>query len=542
MHLNLSRLLVLFSLGISFGAFGAPAPNEIRVGLAGFPQSTLYYLGFDDYSEAVSSLVLEPLVRLNLDTLNPEPALASHFSQNESLTRFVFEINPKARFSDGSPVTAQDVQFTWELLQRTGRQVTAYLAQFAEIQKCKVESPQRVVFISDKPLLAGLSAFSQLFILPQKTFSKGDFLKDFNETFMGSGPYLFKQVQWGKSISLEKNKTYWAQAESASSRKYFFDRIDFLIHSDPPSLLRLLLKHEIDYLYFLSARSWAKDTQTELFTSQKIKKLEVKNDIPFAMAGIAWNLRKPLFQDVRVREALSLLFNRQRLIQEFFFDQYRPSTGIANSLSPYHHPKNTPVPFHPERALEILKKAGWSLSAHKTLTKNGQSMTFEILTGNPPAAKFLAVYQEDLRKVGIRANIRVVDWGSYLKQRNSGQFDAIDFSRNRDENMRDLSMTWHSNGASDPQSGNVTGFSDSKVDSLLSELKKPLPEAKRVQVIQELDLIIAQAFPIAFSWEPKAQRIAYWDQFDFQKPGYFRFSRWNQLFHFWKRNDQNSGS
>jgi len=351
--------------------------NQIRVGLSGFPLSTLFYLGFDDYSEAVTSLVLEPLIRLNLDTLKPVPALASHFSVNPLQTRFTFDLDPRATFSDGSTVTAEDVVFTWELLHKTGRQVSAYSAQFEGLTQCLQESPRRVVFTSKAPFTHGLPVFSQLFILPKKHFSQGNFLKDFNETFMGSGPYLFKEVKWGKFISLIKNKSYWARTDSNKEDKYSFEQVEFHIQSDPSALLGMLLKHEIDYLYFLSAKSWAKDTSSSLFQNQQIKKLEVINDIPFALSGIAWNLRKPLFQDVRVRQALALLFHRERLIKDFFFDQYRLSTGIANFTSPYHHPKNKPVLYQPEKAAALLKEAGWILSPKKMLEKKGNASSLK---------------------------------------------------------------------------------------------------------------------------------------------------------------------
>ena len=521
---------LLGTMNLSIGA-----THLIRIGLAGFPTSLLHYLGYDEYSEAITSLVLEPLVTLDPQTLQPQAALARRFDENGSKTRFEFEIHPKATFSDGSPVTAADVLATWNQLKTAGPPAATYAALFDGIEHCQALSSQKVVFTSKQPVAAGLGLFSQLFIMPAKVFIGKSLLKDFNESFVGSGPYRIDQVVWGKSISLKRNKQYWGFREKSNERKYQLEQVEFIVQSDPTALFHMLVKDQIDYLYFLSARSWAKDTAHPLFKKGTIKKLEVNNRLPFAMAGIAWNLRKPLFQDVRVRLALAHLFNRDRLIKEFFFDQYLPATGIAHSKSAFHHPKNDPVSFDPQKAHALLKEAGWiqSEGSHQYM-KDGKPLQFEILTGNPPAGKYLAFYQEDLRKAGIRITIRVVDWPTYLRMRGQGSFEALDFSRNRDELLRDLDITWHSNGASDPASGNITGFKNKKVDDLLAQLKSETRVSTREHLIQQLDLLISQNHPMAFSWEPKYQRIAFWDRYEFIDPGYHAFSRWNQLFHDWQ--------
>jgi microcin C transport system substrate-binding protein len=533
-------LLFLFLGVLVSSAYGAsPFESRIRVGFAGYPISNLYYLGFDDYSEAVTSLVLEPLVRLNLDSLEPEPSLANWFSVNRDHTRFEFTLDPKAKFSDDSPVTSEDVLFTWNILKSSANQVQAYASLFMDLTDCQI-SQGKIIFSSKRPVPLGMTLFSQFYVLSKKHFSAGTFTKDFNERFIGSGPYVFDSVKWGHSISLNKNPRYWGHHSPLNNRKYLLNRIEFHTQSDPSLLFQMLIKHEIDYLYFLSAKSWAADTHHPLFQKGTIRKLEVANRLSYGMAGIAWNMRKPLFQDRRVRKALALLFNRKRLIHDFFYDQYQPTTGIAYFGSEYHHPDNHPLPYDPPQALKLLTEAGWTLNSQKVLEHNGQTFSFEILTGNPPAAKYLALYQEDLRKLGIRVSIRVVDWGTYLKLRNQGQFEALDFSRNRDEFMTDLDMTWNSKGSLVPESGNITGFSNSKVDELLAALHQASSPLERRNLVQKLDKLIADDFPMAFSWEPRFQRIAFWNEYTFNGRGYHHYSKWNQIFNEWQSTAQKS--
>lgn len=508
--------------------------NRIRVGFSGFPSSTLHYLAYDEYSEAVTSLVLEPLVRLNLDSLKPEPALANSYESNSQLTRFEFRLNPKARFSDGSPVTVNDIAFTLKTITHPSSKALIHAGLFAPL-KCTLKDTQTVIFESSKPIPSGVAFFSQFYVLSEKHFSQKRFDRDFNETFVGSGPYQFRAVIWGKTISLKRNPNFWGQKEKENLNRFHFEEIDFEVQSDPNALLQMLIKDQIDYLYFLSSKSWVQDTQSPLFKTGAIQRLEVMNDIPFAMAGIAWNLRLPLFQDIRIRQALALLFDRNRLMSDFFFNQYQLATGIAHSQSDYHHPRNTPIPFDPGKAQALVKEAGWKLNRDKFFEKNGKLLEFEILTGNPPATKYLSFYQEILRQNGIRTNLKVVDWATYVSLRNQGNFEALDFSRNRDEWMLDLSTTWHSRGAKDPASGNVMGYHNKKADSLLEQLNQPLSLEKKFLVVRELDLLISSDFPMAFSWEPRSQRIAFWNRFTFEGTGYHAYSKWNQLFFDWKR-------
>ena len=510
-----------------------PASNRIRVGMLGFPLSNLFFLGFDEYSEAVSYLVLEPLVRLSLTNLEPEPALAQSFAKNALHTEFDFELDPHAHFSDGTPVTAEDVLFTWDSIHKPENRTQAFASLFSSIRSCQVISAHKVRFFADKPVADGFALFESFLILPKRHFSNKVFHRDFNESYIGSGPYIFDKVEWGKSISLKANPNYWARKRADKQSRFLIQRVEFQIQTEPALLNEMLLKDEIDYLYYLSAKSWAKDTIGPLFSEHQINKMEVKNQNPFAVAGIAWNMRKPLFSDPKVRKALGLLFDRQRLIKDLFYDQYQLSAGIAPIRSEYHHPDNNPLHYDPQAAVQLLFQAGWKKNSHGVLEKGDTPFTFEILTGNPPAAKHLAIYQEDLKKVGIQASIRIVDWSSYLRLRSQGNFDALDFSRNRNFQMNDLETTWHSSGSKDP-SGNITGFSDPAVDSLLEQLRRPLPQKKKSEVIRRLDKLISEAYPIAFSWEPTSTRIAYWNRYSFKKPGYLPFSRWINVFHFWK--------
>jgi ABC-type oligopeptide transport system substrate-binding subunit len=134
----------------------------------------------------------------------------------------------------------------------------------------------------------------------------------------------------------------------------------------------------------------------------------------------------------------------------------------------------------------------------------------------------------------------VVDWGTYLKLRNRGQFEALDFSRNRDDFMSDLDMTWSSKGALAPESGNITGFSHPRVDELLVALHQAPSPVERRTLVQKLDKLIADEFPIAFSWEPKFQRIAFWNEYTFNGRGYHHYSKWNQIFNEWQSTAQKS--
>lgn len=163
-------LLFLFLGVLVSSAYGAaPYESRIRVGFAGYPISNLYYLGFDDYSEAVTSLVLEPLVRLNLDSLEPEPSLANWFSVNRDHTQFEFTLDPKAKFSDDSPVTSEDVLFTWNILKSSANQVQAYASLFMDLTDCQI-SQGKIIFSSKRPVPLGMTLFPSFMFFQKNIF------------------------------------------------------------------------------------------------------------------------------------------------------------------------------------------------------------------------------------------------------------------------------------------------------------------------------------------------------------------------------------
>ncbi len=226
----------------------------------------------------------------------------------------------------------------------------------------------------------------------------------------------------GESIRLKRSATYWGLNLPENIGRYNFDRITYRTVPDQNMEFEVFKKGEIDYFYFLMAKMWEQETDSVAFRHHYIQKLKATNLLPYATQGIAWNLRRPLFQDRDTRVALSLLMNRKKLISDLFFNNYVPSSGIVPVTSEYHSPLNSPLPYDPARAKALLQAAGWLPGGDGLLVKNGRRFEFELITDNSNALRYLTVFQEAFLKAGIKMNLRVIDWSTRLKARRRGKF------------------------------------------------------------------------------------------------------------------------
>ena len=530
-------ILVLFTnlaLGKTLGDPNAIKGGTFTVGYPGYPKTLLFYLAFDELSEGVNSLVSETLLDQNLETYDFIPLLASEWTVSPDKMLFTFKIDPRAQFSDGTPVTANDVKFTWDTILNPKNKTAPFQAEYSSIESCTVVDDHTVQFKAKTLHFKNFEKLAGLIILQKHFFSKGDFNKGFHTKLLGSGPYTLESVKQGERIFLKRNPKYWGASLPQNIGRYNFDRIVFKTVNDYNVQFELFKKGDIDYFYFLSSKMWATETDAPPFHKNYVKKLKAENLLPFATQGIAWNLRRPLFQDRRVRLALSHLMNREKWIKELMYSNYVASTGVVGVNSEYRAPANAPIPYDPKRARELLKEAGWvKVGSDGVLVKDGMRFEFEILIDNPMLQKHLTLYQEDLKKMGIRMNIRTVDWATAIKLTDDRQFDGRELARGRAVHPSDFEVMWGSKYADLKASVNFTGYKNPEVDKLASQIDQTFEKEARIPLVRKLDEIIAQDQPMSFAWEPTYFRLAYWNKFSFPGQGYFNYSNWKTTFHFW---------
>lgn len=485
-------------------------------GWGGYPKNLLLYLAMEDHVEGLNDYVFDPLIHADLVDYEPVPRLAKRWTISKDKLTYTFYLDPEAKFSDGQSVTAEDVKFTWDVIFDPKHKTAPAQGMLGPFTSIKVIDPLTVEFKAKVKGYSNLIIFRNFYVLPKHYFSKGDFNKDFQTKLLGSGPYLLAEVRQGEKIVLKRNPNYWAAKHPENIGRYNFDTLVFKNNEDHNARYELFKKGDLDYYEFYVAKTWMTETTGPLFDNGYIKKIKGENQFPYSMSGIAWNLRRPLFQDRRVRMALSLLIDREKLIRDLFYGNYVRGTGIMGPNSQYHSPKNHPVPFDMKKAQALLKEAGWTkVGEDGVLVKNGLRFEFEVVMSNPTFQRFLTIYQEDLKKVGIKLNIRSMEWATGLKMRSENQFDGFMVSWTREVLPFGFDRMWGSQSADILGSDNFSGYKNPEVDKLATQIDAEFDKQKRIKLVRRLDEIIAADQPWSFLWELTYFRVAYWDRYSF---------------------------
>jgi microcin C transport system substrate-binding protein len=248
-----------------------------------------------------------------------------------------------------------------------------------------------------------------------------------------------------------------------------------------------------------------------------IQKRKIFNDSPSGTSGLAFNTRRQPWDDVRIRQAFAFLKNRELLIEKLFFKEYIPQNSYFGGI--YENPNNPKMAYNPQRALELLTAAGWKdRNAQGRLVRNGQPLTMELLYSDKQSEPWLTIYQEDLRKVGVALNLRLVTSETFFSLVMQRRFDVA-YMGWGGLTFPNPETMWNSKLADVPNNNNLTGFKDARVDALLPVYDREFDQQKRVEIIREIDGILANAHHYALGWDAPFHRIAYWNKFG-QPEGY----------------------
>ncbi len=380
------------------------------------------------FNYEVIASAYESLLMLHPTTLQYIPALATHWQISPDKMTYRFRINPNARFSDGTPVTSDDVVASYDFrmdktLQSPGDQLI-----YGKLERPVAESKYIVRVKSKQENWRTFLYFSTMLILPAhilKTINGDKYLKDYNYTVMpGSGPYTVSEedIKKGQSITLRRRKDYWAAKARANMGVANFDELQFLVVRDENLAFEMFKKGQLDVFQVMRARQWVEDLNFDNIQRGLVQKRKVFNESPQGVEGFAINTRRPPFDDIRVRKAFTLLLDRQQLIQKIMFGQYVPENSYVAG-TPYENPNNPKNDYDPETALKLLADAGWNSRDNQgRLVKNGQPLQVELLYDTQTFEPHLTVYQEDLRKVGISLNLRLITPETMFQMLNQRRF------------------------------------------------------------------------------------------------------------------------
>lgn len=486
----------------------------------------------------------------------------------------IFNLNPAAKFSDGSKVTADDVIFSFNTLIAKGHPI--YRMYYGDVAKVEKLGDHKVKFYFKNPenkemkiILGQIPVFSKTY------YDKVDFEKTTLKAPLGSGPYIVEKLQQGRSITYKRRDDYWATNLPVNKGRYNFDRIQFEYFKDANVAIQAFKSGVVDLRYENIAKNWATSYNIPQVKDGRIKKEKIKNSIPIGMQGFAMNIRRDKFSDWRVRKALMLALDFEWMNKNLFYDSYiRTNSYFSNSIY-----AATSLPEGKELAIleryrgqvpddvftkeftipktdgsgnlraqllearKLLSDAGWNIKNGKLTNAKGQVFTIEFLTQNGSSfGRLMPSYYANLKLLGIDAHTRLADASVFKKLTDDFDFDMVvngwPASLSPGNELLDY---WNSASADVPGSRNWVGAKDKVIDELVKGIITAEDKESLVASVKALDRVLLWNYFVVPQWNLPFFRILYWDKYEHPAVTPKYDSQFG-LYTWWAKNHQSSTS
>jgi microcin C transport system substrate-binding protein len=458
-----------------------------------------------------------------------------------------FTLRPEARFHDGSPITAEDVVFSFQALQSEAAN-PVYRVLFRDIDGVRALAPDKVRFVFKPGVLTrDLPGYVATMPILSKAYYDGhDFAKTTLQPPLASGPYRIVAVDAGRSITYERVKDHWAKDLPVYRGRFNFDRIRFDYYRDRTIGLQALFAGKVDFREEFTSRDWATRYDTPAVHDGRIKREELPDRAPSGTQAFLFNLRRDKFADRRVREALLLAFDFEWTNSNLFYDAYKRTTSMFENselaakapptpdeialLEPYRDrlpPEAFREPFTPpanhgkgdirdhlRQASALLAEAGWSLRQGRRVSASGEPFEIEFLSYEQGFERIVLPYVQNLKRLGIEASFRLVEPAQYQQRVITFDFDAITnrYGGSLTPGVR-LRSLWGSADADVPGGLNYAGVKDPAVDALIETCIAATTRAELTTAARALDRVVMWNYYMVPQWFNDTHRIAYWDIF-----------------------------
>jgi microcin C transport system substrate-binding protein len=476
-------------------------------------------------------------------------------------TWVAFNLRPEAKFSDGTPVLAEDVAWTFRTLLEQGR--PSIRVQFADVKDVVVEGPRRVRFNfsttqnRELPLMVG-----GLPVLPKHFFDGRDFAKPLTDAPIGSGPYRITSFELGRSVTYTRDPTWWAADMPTGRGTNNFDRVRYEYFRDMTVAMEAFKAGKVDIRGENIAKNWATAYDFPAVRNGAVIKREYTHKLPAGIQGYAMNTRRPVFADPRVRQAVTWAFDFEWTNKNLFYSAYTrtlsyfsntdlaasglPSPEELQLLQPYKaslpdglltRPFALPVTDGSGNnreqlveALKLLREAGWQVKDRKLLDANGQPAAFTILLDDPSLERVALPYVQNLRKLGFDVQVRTVDPAQYQHLLDDYDFDmTMWIYPGADIPGNELRDYWSCAGAKSTGSFNIPGICNPAIDAMIGRVIKAQDRETLRTAGRALDRLLLWNWYLVPNWHSQDFHIAYWDRFG--DPGIpiregFNFDTW----------------
>jgi microcin C transport system substrate-binding protein len=532
----------------------APQGGLVRqIAFGTFDNFNLVVAGVKGSLASGLELVNESLTAPALDEVSTEYGLlAEAISYPDDRSTVTYRLRANARWQDGKPVTPEDVIYSLDVFKKNSPQLAAY---YRHVTKADKTGERDVTFTFDGPGNRELPQIvGQLTVLPKHwwegTDAKGkkrDITQTTLEPPLGSGPYILKDFAPGRTIVYEKNPNYWAKSLAVTAGTNNFEQIRYEYFRDSTVALEAFKADAVDWRTENSAKNWATSYDFPAVRDKKVVLEEFPVRNVGAMQGFAFNIRQPKFQDPRVRRAFNFAFNFEEMNKQIFYGQYKriasyfEGTELASSGLPqgqelailntvrdqvpaelFSKPYTNPAGGDPQKvrdnlreALKLFREAGYEIRNTKLVNaKTGEPFSVEFLADDPSIERVMLFYKPSLNRIGMEANVRVVDSAQYENRLRQWDFEIITASWGESLSPgNEQRGFWGSRAADEPGSRNVVGIKNPAVDKLIDRIIFAKDRDELVAATHALDRVLLWNFYVVPQWTYGKVRSARWDRF-----------------------------
>jgi microcin C transport system substrate-binding protein len=494
----------------------------VRFNGASAPKSLNGYVDNNSYTAMMFSLMYDKLLSTDTETLEFEPGLARRWLVSEDGREFTFEIDERAKWSDGVPVSARDVKWTFDAVTDPKSETGSWKILLGEFDSPEILDPDekrpRLVRFRKKDGFErnwrDLINCSTFWVMPSHAFAGRDFNKlDLVGAVVG-GPYRISRMDEQVETEYSRVREWWRADTPACRHTCNFDRILMRYYADNENAFDALKKGAIDVYPLYLARLWATETSGTRFERNWLVKRRVRNHEPVGFQGFAMNMRRWPFDDLRVRKAMAKLIDREKMNSTMMYGAYFLQRSYFEDLYDAEHPCGNPLYlFDPDGAKALLAEAGFVRNPSTgILEKDGRPLEFTFLSRSATDDRFLVHFNAALKDVGVKMSIVRKDFAGWMRDMDSFEFDMTWQSWGAAV-FRNPETMWLSSEADRRQSGNTVGFKSAEVDRLIKDEKTMATFAEREAAYREIDRLVAAECPYAFLWNIAAKRLVYWNKF-----------------------------
>jgi peptide/nickel transport system substrate-binding protein len=494
----------------------------------------------DSGSARILASIFDSLLDREPQTLELRPQLATARPQiSEDRLTYIFTLRRDAHFQDGKPLTGQDVLFSLKVIKNPWVNAPHRRVYYQSLVQAELVDDYTLRLVAKEPYFLNESVFGQVTVLPRHYYDPegllealrvaeiaamqpGDaaleaspqgmrarkFAEQFNTNFsrnpMGSGPYTFHSWKTGQEVVLQRDQRYWGAGKAGIDQPHI-DQLTVRVFNNPDAALVALKAGELDTMSLMPIQH-LRQTSGARFDKQFVKHQYFAPSYSY----LGWNNTHPIFRDIRVRQAMTYLTDRQQMAKTILFELGEVVSGPIYLFRPEYDKTLVPYPYDPQKALQLLGEAGWKDSdGDGILDKmiDGQKVPFrfeiKFNSGNEIRKSVALTVQDELKKHGVDASVRQLDWTIYLDDVRNHKFDAIILGWGMSPTEPDEYQVWHSSQAENKGSNHVS-YKNTQVDTLLEEYRQTFDAQKRIELYREFQQILHQEQPYTFLFIQKS--------------------------------------